>query len=309
MKSKKLSVIIPIYNTSKYLQKCVSSVLEQTYSDLEVILVDDCSTDNSYEICRKMAFNDSRIILHHNNKNRGLSITRNIGMELASGSFITFVDSDDWIDIETYAKAMNYSEDYDIIGFNMMIHYRDDKTKVINRVENPLHTKKEIVKAFLFNQIDPSVCNKIFRFSLIDFNFDNNCIYEDNQFFWKLIKKSSNYYNINSPLYHYIKRKEENSLTDKQFGMEYLSFIDYANNVLKEVNVFYPEYMRESHLYYLTCLNNLLQKCCKTVNNSCIDSEILFAISILKKTTDEFLTSSILSQGEKEKTLNLRRKI
>ena len=309
MKTKKLSVIIPIFNTSKYLQKCLSSVLEQTYSDLEVVLVDDCSTDNSYEICRKIASNDNRIILYHNTENSGLSTICNIGMRLASGDFITFVDNDDWIDFETYARIMNYSEKYDIIGCDMMIHYKNDKTKVINRIGIPLYTNREIIKAFLLNQIDPSVCNKVFKSSLIDFDFDNNCIYEDNQFFWKLIKKCSNYFNINMPFYHYVKRKEEDSLTDKQFGVEHLSFIDYANNVLQEVKDLYLEYEKEANLYYLTCLNNLLQKCDKMSSNLCHDSKTLFAISILKKTTDEFLASSILSQNGKNKTLYLRYKI
>lgn len=111
------------------------------------------------------------------------------------------------------------------------------------------------------------------------------------------------------PFYHYIKRKEEDSLTDKQFGMEHLNFINYANNVLQEVKELYPEYEKEANLYYLTCLNNLLQKCYKIINNPWHDSKTLFAISILKKTTDEFLASSILSQTEKNKTLNLRRKL
>lgn len=91
-----ISVIIPVYNVEEYLERCVNSVLKQTYNDLEIILVDDGSTDNSGKICDELKNKDDRIIVIHK-ENQGLSASRNIGIEKATGEYITFVDSDDYI--------------------------------------------------------------------------------------------------------------------------------------------------------------------------------------------------------------------
>ena len=98
-----ISVIIPIYNVEKYLTKCIESVINQTYKNLEIILVNDGSTDNSKEIIDKYSSIDSRIKVI-NKKNGGLSDARNVGIELAKGEYITFLDSDDWIELNMYEK-------------------------------------------------------------------------------------------------------------------------------------------------------------------------------------------------------------
>ena len=91
-----VSIIVPIYNTEKYLRKCVDSILKQTYENLEVILVNDGSPDNSLEICREYERLDSRVKVI-NKKNGGLSSARNAGLEICTGKYITFVDSDDYL--------------------------------------------------------------------------------------------------------------------------------------------------------------------------------------------------------------------
>lgn len=92
-----ISVIVPIYNVQKYLSKCIKSILSQDYTDFELILVNDNSTDNSLEICNKFQSIDSRIIIINNPQNIGIDKTRFEGIKIAKGDFITFVDSDDWI--------------------------------------------------------------------------------------------------------------------------------------------------------------------------------------------------------------------
>ena len=107
-----VSVIIPIYNCEKYVEKCIMSVLEQSYSYMEVVLVDDGSTDSSYELCKKFLY-DSRIQLYHKD-NGGVSSARNYGIEHAKGEYIFFVDSDDWVDLD-YIKMLKINADFDFV--------------------------------------------------------------------------------------------------------------------------------------------------------------------------------------------------
>ena len=96
-----ISVIVPVYNVEAYLEKCVNSILHQTYENIEVILIDDGSTDNSGAICDALAADDSRIKVLHKS-NGGVSSARNLGISVASGAYICFVDSDDWLDIDYF---------------------------------------------------------------------------------------------------------------------------------------------------------------------------------------------------------------
>ena len=103
----KVSVIIPVYNTEKYLRKCLDSVCNQTLSDIEIICVNDCSTDNSFEILKKYASKDDRIKLIDFKENKGAAVARNTGIDEAKGEYIGFVDSDDFIDLDFYEKLYN----------------------------------------------------------------------------------------------------------------------------------------------------------------------------------------------------------
>ena len=98
-----ISIIIPVYNAEKYLDRCLNSILEQTYNNFELILIDDFSTDKSQEICKEFTKKDSRISLLVNEVNKGVSFTRNKGIYEAKGEFITFIDSDDWVN-KTYLE-------------------------------------------------------------------------------------------------------------------------------------------------------------------------------------------------------------
>lgn len=116
MENKCVSIIIPVYNTRKYLSQCVDSVLGQTYSNLQVILIDDGSADGAATLCDEYKIKDSRVEVIHK-KNEGLGLTRNKGLELANGEYVTFLDSDDWIDKEHIRNLISpaYFTDYDVI--------------------------------------------------------------------------------------------------------------------------------------------------------------------------------------------------
>ena len=106
MENNLISIIVPIYNSENYIKKCLDSILAQTYSNLEVILIDDGSTDNSYNICKDYQKKDNRIVLLQQ-KNAGVSRARNHGLEVAKGEYIGFVDSDDYIEPEMYEILLN----------------------------------------------------------------------------------------------------------------------------------------------------------------------------------------------------------
>lgn len=142
----KISIIVPVYNTAKYLERCVDSIVAQTYTDWELLLVDDGSTDHSGAICDRYAASDSRIQVFHK-PNGGLTSARNHGLERASGEWITPIDSDDWVEPEMLAKMLAKAEesDADVVICDLRfvwheqssvytsIDWGDDKTESLNR--------------------------------------------------------------------------------------------------------------------------------------------------------------------------------
>lgn len=125
----KVSIIVPVYNVEKYLLHCVESILSQTYVDWELLLIDDGSPDGSGSLCDEYASKDSRIRVLHK-KNGGVSSARNLGLENATGEWITFVDADDWISPQTLETCSSYFSKYDVVRFSMKIVYSEhDESK------------------------------------------------------------------------------------------------------------------------------------------------------------------------------------
>lgn len=125
MMSGLLSVIVPVYNMEKYLEECVESILSQTYKKVELILVDDGSTDTSGMICDKYEEKDSRVKVIHK-KNEGPIKARCTGVEAAGGDYVTFVDSDDWIKDNTYERLMEAAEKADVVVSGITIYYNEN---------------------------------------------------------------------------------------------------------------------------------------------------------------------------------------
>ena len=142
----RISVIVPIYNTEKYLARCIESILCQTYTNLEIILVDDGSTDKSGDICDFYARKDNRVKVVHK-KNGGLSDARNYGLKYATGEYISFVDSDDYITENLYTDLLPYMEQkYDMIKFK--IAKVDEQGNVLEKNYTPLFEEKSGEEAF-----------------------------------------------------------------------------------------------------------------------------------------------------------------
>lgn len=152
----KVSIIIPVYNVEKYLNRCVDSVIEQTYEDLEIILVDDGSKDNSGQMCDEIALKDSRIIVHHQ-ENGGLSAARNAGLEISSGEYIFFLDSDDYLTPDCIEKAVSLCKENDAqIAIMQMLYTAEDTNEVIipdQRTEIRVMNSEEAIEASLYQRL------------------------------------------------------------------------------------------------------------------------------------------------------------
>ena len=183
--SKKLSVIVPVYNVEQYLKRCVDSILNQTVTDLEIILVDDGSTDSSGSLCDRYAEEHTNIRVHHK-PNGGLTSAWKAGLELAGGSYIGFVDSDDWIDPDMYERMLTLAEreDADVTVCGLVFDFEDPKIPKRNEISNfrkSVYDRKELEALFptLINDgyffgrtLQPARVTKLFRKSLLQANVE-----------------------------------------------------------------------------------------------------------------------------------------
>lgn len=193
-----ISVIVPIYNAEKYLDKCLLSIVNQTYSDIEIILINDGSTDSSIAICEKYKQNDDRIVIV-NKDNEGLVRARKDGIRMARGEYITFVDADDWIDITLYENVCTGTAD--IIAYGMIEEYENYSKNKINKIEDGFYNLKKIHKNIIPQMLSsevffefgilPNLCCKLIKRSLlleiIDEVSDSITIGEDVDFFFRTV--------------------------------------------------------------------------------------------------------------------------
>lgn len=239
MKHIKVSIIVPIFNAELYLNKCLDSIVKQTYKDIEIILVNDGSTDNSGEICDKYASKDKRIIVFHK-ENGGVSSARNIGLNVSTGDYIMFIDSDDWVEsnmVNTLVKIQEVSN-YDVIMFGSYIeNTKHDKTKRVKFKKESFNSKNEIMKflpSFIKDEKITTLWNKIYKSSVIKKNnvkFNEELsIAEDALFNYKVFTEINSFHITEECLYHYMIRDVE-SLTKKYNPQKY-EMLTYVNDYL-----------------------------------------------------------------------------
>ena len=211
-----ISVVIPVYNTSSYLARCIDSIFEQDLKDVELIFIDDCSTDNSFEVlnqCLKGRESEN-ITIVKNPKNLGSGETRNKGISLAKGDYVIFVDSDDYVTSKYFQVLKNAIESRpDIVVFDMTeIWSNKTVLKHVDLPDSPL----ESVELLLLNKMHNSLCNKMFKRSMFlqhDIRITKGLsMFEDKSICFKLFYYAKSQLFINKSLYFY-DRSRENSLT------------------------------------------------------------------------------------------------
>lgn len=204
---RKVSVIIPVYKVEKYLKRCIESVVNQSYKNIEIILVNDGSPDKCGEICDAYARIDSRIKVIHK-ENGGLSSARNAGLDIASGEYIMFVDSDDWISEDTLEKLNRYIEKgYDIINFKF--RFAKEKTENIIKLNDKIKDSYECnllsyIDKLFSGELDFFIWNKLYKKDLFtEVRFPEGRNYEDLATIYKLYFKAKNIIVTDYTLYYY----------------------------------------------------------------------------------------------------------
>ena len=263
MNSNKLvSIILPIYNVEKYLEKCVCSILNQDYNNLEVILVNDGSTDKSLEICERLQKKDNRIKII-NQKNLGVSAARNNGFYYSKGDYICFIDSDDIIEIDMVSTLVKLLQENECEVANCNIHIIEkDKTErnFYTNKNIKIYNSSELKKYFLLGKVSHACWDKMYKREVLEkVNFVLNSTSEDRYFCWKLNKTINKMVVTSKVGYHYI-RKNENSITSRPLSLKNISRIEEALNVKNDVLLHYPELYDEWEYYYLNGLDNLASK-------------------------------------------------
>lgn len=220
----KLSIIIPVYNAMHTIQRCVDSIEKAKYKDYEIILIEDGSKDNSLSVCRKLSEKYNNIKLLCNGKNRGVSFTRNRGIETAQGKYMMFVDSDDWVSedyVDCFAKILNKAE-YKLLVCGYMNHDEKQSGKTEKFVwkedsDDNVYNVKAIIAELYEERLLQQLWNKAFFAEIIrreKIRFDETInIGEDFRFILDYIKYGDieQIYFIKRPLYHYM-RDQKGSL-------------------------------------------------------------------------------------------------
>lgn len=213
-----LSVVIPVYNVEKYIQKCFDSIIAQTFRNFEVIIVDDGSTDSSAEIIDRYV-SDNKMFKCIRQRNMGVSAARNTGLRAASGQFVSFVDPDDWIDERMFELMMSevHQENYDVVCCNW-VNYDDENNKVIyHSIKDDFELNDNSDLLLSTKIIGRSVWNKIFRLTLVENEFPEDMeIGEDWVFLANYCTKKLKVKYINMPLYCYRSRVDSAVNHNKQ---------------------------------------------------------------------------------------------
>ncbi len=261
MKSNELvSVIVPIYNVEKYLKKCLDSIIKQTYTNLEIILIDDGSSDRCGEICDIYAQKDSRILVIHK-ENGGVSEARNKGIDRSIGRYIVFVDADDYIEEDMieklYCAVLKY--DADIACCAQFIETKK-KRKIQNNGSEFCENGEQILgRMLLFDQIDTGPCAKIYGSHLFaSIRYPIKRRYEDMGTIYKLFAASEKIVHISYVGYHYVMHNE--SFMHKKFHSEHFDSLYFSKEIHEFICKKYPALAKKSESYYFLAITSILQK-------------------------------------------------
>lgn len=260
MESELVSIIVPVYNVEKFLKKCVESLINQTYKNLEIILVDDGSTDSSGKLCDFLKTYDNRITVIHK-ENGGLSDARNVGLSVANGTYFTFIDSDDFISLDTIEKLYSSMQRYDCdIAVCNMIRIYEDETRIPFYCPVKQLTVWEGQQRFETLK-QPSVCNKLFRSEILkDICFPKGKFYEDTFVYHVLAYRAKKIVLTGHEGYYYRSRKES-ILGQPQYTDRYFDFVEAVYTRMKfllDYNI--PRYGNEACLSLYAAVANS-EKC------------------------------------------------
>ncbi len=270
MNDKLVSVIIPVYNVEKYLSVCLDSVINQTYKNLEILCVNDASSDHSLTVLQMYAERDKRIKVLNNICNKGLAASRNTALKVAKGDYVIFFDSDDWLDLSTIeicVQKIEYTQ-ADFVGFGLIqyIEELNENKKPENLTSEELILRQPI-NAYTFARVGVTACTKFFCRSFLvshQIKFPDGRLFEDNPFSWICCVCAQKITLIPDCFYHYRKRK--GSITMSAQRNEFSRHLD-----LIEVLQYFYDYLKQ-HSYlevqqqnFSICVDSLMTTALRNV--------------------------------------------
>ena len=290
-----VSVIVPVYNVESYLRKCLDSIINQTYKNIEIICVDDASNDGSLKILKEYEKKDSRVIVLINSTNKGLSYSRYIGTEKSRGDYITFIDSDDYVG-KSYIGVMlkEFGKGADIVCASFYIYINN--RKICKVFEDGIYDSNDALKKLFLSQISWVAYSKMYKRSL--FLGDNAHVldirlYEDICMNTKLFLKSKTISFVDKKIYYYIAHRE-GSISNNEVGSSFLADNAKAiTNIKKSLEKAskYEKYKLE--FSYL--VNNLFGASLRNIintNNSKVSVEELY--EVYKKHLDQIIINNTI---------------
>lgn len=256
-----ISIIIPVFNAEQYLERCINSVINQTYKNLQIILVDDGSSDNSGVLCDKMAGMDSRIEVIHK-ENQGVAKARNDGLNMVKGDFIGFIDADDYAETDMFEKLYsaicNNNADASVCGY--FEEYSDAPTKIFSSGEDCVMDVNEAYSDYLKmgGKMGSGTWNKLFRATAIgDNRYKSYVIGEDVEFLCRVLNNCSKVALISYAGYHYI--HAEDSATAKKFRVKNLDIINASRDITAFIDDNRPELSDNAYAFQASWVVATLQ--------------------------------------------------
>ena len=259
----KVSVIVPVYNVEKYLERCINSIVNQTLQDIEIIFIDDGSTDNSKKIIDKYMLNYSEKIKYLYKENGGLSSARNYGIPYAKGEYIAFLDSDDYIEPTMYEEMYNVAkkENSDMVECDFIWEYPDKQKYDCGQIYNSKKEALEKARVVAWNKL---IKRDILEKEKIEFPFGLR--YEDVEFFYKLVPSLNKISFVKKYFIHYVQRNDSIVNTQNSKTMEIFKVLDNVIDYYKKNN-YYQEYKDQlEYTYTRLLLCSSLKRMCKIDN-------------------------------------------
>lgn len=299
-----ISVIVPIYNTEPYLNRCIDSIIAQTYRNLDIILVDDGSVDRSGEICEAYEKKDKRVRVIHQ-QNGGAASARNSGLEIAKGKYIGFVDSDDFITADMYESLIRcLDDDVDIVTCGKFLVYPSKNWKIkakkycahkINKYGTE-QAIEELLKGQLFSN---SVYEKLYRKELFDgLRFPQGRISEDHPVTYTLFKRCRNVVNIGEAKYYQYRR--EDSISRKEFFFRRIDIVLFHRDVLKDIQKEYPQFNDIAEANYINSVVRQIGEIRKSKDRALYRELDERLIKVLKRMQVRIVFNSYLDRQQKE---------
>lgn len=207
-----VSIIVPVYKVEPYLRRCLDSIVNQSYANLEIIIIDDGSPDACPQICDEYANKDNRIVVVHK-KNGGLSDARNAGLDICKGEYISFIDSDDYVDSNYIESLIEPTEkkSYDFIIADYLSSNEKVEPPHLSCKEGPIQSSPTIISTYCSQQYPPCAWAKLYKHSFLDnnhFRFQKGLLFEDQLWSCALACSAKNIYIIHKQIYHYTIRAD-----------------------------------------------------------------------------------------------------